>query len=141
MVDPSPRQTWTFVGALAMLVVVSAGAFGAHGLKSHLDAEAMGWWETGTRYLAWHALGLFVVDRVRSRVGGLCLLAGMVLFSGSLYLMALTGQRWLGAVTPLGGTAWFVGWVVIARAAWRGRSGEQGALDEPEAADDHHAGG
>jgi uncharacterized membrane protein YgdD (TMEM256/DUF423 family) len=83
-----------------MALAVAAGAFGAHGLEGRLSAEALDWWHTAARYHAWHAL---------------CI--GLVLFSGSLYLMALTGHRWLGAITPLGGTAWIVAWVVLATAA------------------------
>ena len=79
----------------------------------------------GTAWHAWHGLGLFVVGWMsqwsarprRVSIAGWCLCIGLVLFSGSLYLMALTGHRWLGAITPLGGTAWIVAWIVLAGAA------------------------
>jgi uncharacterized membrane protein YgdD (TMEM256/DUF423 family) len=110
-----------------MALFVAAGAFGAHGLKDRLSEQALGWWETGARYHAWHAMALFVVDwlhhrGLRVRTSGLLMVAGLLLFSGSLYVMALTGQRWLGAVTPLGGTAWIIGWIGLAVAAARGHS-------------------
>ena len=108
-----------------MALAVAAGAFGAHGLEKRVSAEALEWWNTAARYHAWHALGLFAVawisqwsarpSRVALAAWGLCI--GLVLFCGSLYLMALTGHRWLGAITPLGGTAWIVAWVVLATAA------------------------
>ena len=117
---------WTVVGAIAMALAVGCGAFGAHGLKARLDPEAMGWWQTAANYHLVHGLGLFAVDAVARRGGGgvveasgWCLLAGLLLFSGSLYAMALGGPRWLGAVTPIGGTAWLVGWVLLAAGAWR----------------------
>lgn len=117
------------IGAAAMALAVGLGAFGAHGLKHHLDAQALGWWDTGTRYLAWHALGLLAIDRVaaqgdplKAHLAGALMVAGIVLFSGSLYTMALTDQRWLGAVTPLGGTAWIVAWLALALAARKGVS-------------------
>lgn len=115
---------WTFVGAVAMAAAVGLGAFGAHGLKRHLTDEALAWWNTGVRYHAWHALGLLVVDRFAqgathrlSLVAGSLFTGGIMLFSGSLYTLALTDMRWLGMVTPLGGTAWIVGWIALALAA------------------------
>ncbi len=115
---------WARTGAVAMALAVAAGAFGAHGLAERLHADALEWWHTAARYHAWHALGLFAVSWIgdwsarprRVAVAGWCLCIGLVLFSGSLYLMALTGHRWLGAITPLGGTAWIVAWVVLATA-------------------------
>jgi uncharacterized membrane protein YgdD (TMEM256/DUF423 family) len=117
--------SWARTGALAMALAVGFGAFGAHGLKDRLDPEALEWWRTAARYHAWHGLGLFAVSWIehwtetprRVRIAGWCLCIGLVLFSGSLYLMALTGHRWLGAITPLGGTAWIVAWIILATAA------------------------
>ncbi len=119
---------WAFAGAIAMGLMVAFGAFGAHGLERHVSEEAMSWWETAAQYHAWHGLGLFAVGWVgqwsahprRVFVAGAGLCIGLVLFSGSLYLMALTGHRWLGAITPLGGTAWIVAWIFLARAARKG---------------------
>lgn len=115
-----------FWGAVSMAAVVGLGAFGAHLLKAKLSPEALGWWHTGVLYQALHALGLFAVDRVRAGGGGrLASGAGMafglgtLLFSGSLYVMALSGLRWLGAITPLGGTAFIAGWICLALAARR----------------------
>lgn len=115
---------WAALGAWALAIGVAFGAFGAHALKKRLGAEALGWWGTATQYHFVHALGLFAVAWVATWSGhprlvttaGFALLGGLVLFSGSLYAMALTDQRWLGAVTPLGGTAWIVGWVCLALA-------------------------
>ncbi|AKU98875.1 hypothetical protein AKJ09_05539 [Labilithrix luteola] len=114
------------VGFLA----VALGAFGAHGLKARLAPLADGvqrleWWNTGAHYQAIHALALGLVAYLASRssstavtVAAIAFLAGVLLFSGSLYLMTLTGLRWLGAVTPLGGLAFLVGWASIFVAAW-----------------------
>ncbi len=117
-------MNWSVLGAAAMAVGVAAGAFGAHGLKARLDEQAMAWWHTAAQYHFIHALGLFAVDAVARRgasvsLAGWALVVGLVLFSGSLYVMALTGLRWLGAVTPIGGTAWIVGWIALAVAASR----------------------
>ena len=122
---------WVAAGAGAMALFVALGAFGAHGLKARVSPQALGWWETGARYHAWHAMALFVVAGLelrglKVRAPGLFFVAGLVLFSGSLYAMALTGQRWLGAVTPLGGTAWIIGWVWLSVVAAR-RSGSRSA--------------
>lgn len=117
---------FTFVGALLMAMVVGLGAFGAHALKARLGAEALAWWHTGVLYQALHALGLLAVDRVAAggggrptQVAGVAFLVGMALFSGSLYVMALTDLRVLGRVTPLGGLSFIVGWVALAVGARR----------------------
>ena len=111
-------------GALSAGLAVLLGAFAAHALKSRLAPEALAVFETGVRYHLVHALGLLAAawaatrfDPTRAARGGWLLLAGTVLFSGSLYLLALTGVRWLGLVTPLGGVAFIVGWVVLALSA------------------------
>ncbi len=100
---------------------VALGAFGAHGLKTRLTPEMLAIYETGVRYHLVHALGLFAAawlageDQGRAaRLAGLLLVIGILIFSGSLYLLALTGIRTLGAVTPLGGVAWIAAWVIIA---------------------------
>jgi uncharacterized membrane protein YgdD (TMEM256/DUF423 family) len=98
---------------------VALGAFGAHGLKDVLDAQALGWWQTGVQYQMWHAVALVAMAAmrgVRSGLPAVLIGAGVLLFSGSLYAMALTGARWLGAVTPLGGLAMIAGWCLL---AWR----------------------
>ncbi|MCB1182358.1 DUF423 domain-containing protein [bacterium] len=113
------------------LLAVALGAFGAHGLKSSLAgaadaAQRLEWWETAARYQMYHALALGLLAWLASRiawgglaVGGWAFLAGIVLFSGSLYAMTLTGVRALGAVTPVGGLGLIVGWVVVVLAALR----------------------
>lgn len=104
--------------ALAGLGVV-LGAFGAHGLKSVLDAERLGWWQTGVQYQVWQGLALVALSAApldRLRLPAWLLGAGAIVFSFSLYAMALTGWRWLGAVTPFGGLAMILGWAVL---VWR----------------------
>ena len=114
-------------GALSAAVAVGTGAFAAHGLKARLTPEALAVFETGARYQMYAALGLMGAAWAAARFasplatwGGWLLLAGTVLFSGSLYALALTGVRGLGAVTPLGGVAFIAGWVLLAVAALRG---------------------
>ena len=116
----------TILAALNMIAAVGAGAFGAHGLKRMLAPDLLAIWQTGMLYHLVHALGLFVVALLGARFGstllstaGAVMFAGIVLFSGSLYLLALTGTRWLGAVTPLGGVAFLAAWALVAWAACR----------------------
>jgi uncharacterized membrane protein YgdD (TMEM256/DUF423 family) len=112
------------LGALSALLSVGAGAFGAHALRSRLSPEYLAVFETAARYQMYHALGLLAVAWAVSRwPGGMAQWAGWlfvlgtVLFSGSLYALALTGVRWLGAVTPLGGVAFLLGWLCLALSA------------------------
>lgn len=113
------------LAALNMIAAVGAGAFGAHGLKQTLSTDMLAVWQTGVLYHLAHALGLFVVALLVARYGsgmtiaGWIMFAGIVIFSGSLYLLAVTGARWLGAITPLGGVAFLVAWAWVAWAAWR----------------------
>jgi uncharacterized membrane protein YgdD (TMEM256/DUF423 family) len=123
---PRLERTFFGIGALSGLIAVAAGAFGAHALKARLAPDLLAVFETGARYQLYHALALGLVAWAASRwpgaapaVAGWAFLAGTVLFSGSLYVLALTGQRWLGAITPLGGVAFLVGWAALAWAAWR----------------------
>lgn len=119
---------WLAVGAAAMLLGVVAGAFGAHGLASQLDARSLQTFETAVRYHLIHGLGLLALGLlVRGGIGapaamaGFLMTAGIVLFSGSLYWLALGGPSWLGPVTPLGGLCLIAGWgglfVAVVRAA------------------------
>ncbi|NIM61074.1 MAG: DUF423 domain-containing protein [Acidobacteria bacterium] len=108
-------------------VGVALGAFGAHGLKTRVSPEMLAVFETAVRYHLIHALGLLAVGWAAERwsgpwiqASGALLLAGILVFSGSLYLMTFTGARWLGAITPLGGLAFIAGWVSLAIAAFRG---------------------
>jgi uncharacterized membrane protein YgdD (TMEM256/DUF423 family) len=114
------------VGTVSAFVGVAAGAFGAHGLKSRLDAEMLATFEVGARYQMYHAFALMAASWAQTRwpgtlpvVGGWLFIAGTLLFSGSLYLLSLTGTRWLGAITPLGGLAFLGGWLCLALAAWK----------------------
>jgi uncharacterized membrane protein YgdD (TMEM256/DUF423 family) len=107
-------------GALLAGLGVTAGAFGAHGLRAILNEAALGWWETAVRYQMWHALALMILAVLPlRRIGWSALLmgAGTLIFSGTLYAMALTDLRWLGAVTPLGGLLMIAGWAALAYAA------------------------
>jgi uncharacterized membrane protein YgdD (TMEM256/DUF423 family) len=115
------------LGALSALVAVAAGAFGAHALRNRLAPDTLSVFESSARYQMYHALALLAVAWVVSRwpsgaavTAGWLFVAGTVIFSGSLYLLSLTGQRWLGAVTPLGGLAFILGWAALAWAALRG---------------------
>lgn len=121
-------KTWFALGACLMAMGVMAGAFGAHALRDHLPPDLLAIYETGARYQLIHALGLLAVglaaDRRPSRkldTGAWLLAAGILLFSGSLYALALTGNKSLGMVTPLGGLCWIVGWVMIGSAALEDR--------------------
>ncbi len=105
--------------AFAFLGVV-AGAFGAHGLKSRLSAEMLDVFEVAVRYQMYHALALLLLAAMLPRIapgvanlGGWLFVAGILIFSGSLYMLVFTGQRWLGAVTPLGGLAFLAGWICL----------------------------
>lgn len=114
------------LGALSALISVAAGAFGAHALRARLSPELLGVFETGARYQMYHAVGLFAAAWALTRWpgpwparAGRLFVAGTLLFSGSLYALALSGVRWLGAVTPLGGVAFLAGWICLALAARR----------------------
>ena len=114
------------LGALNAALAVVLGAFGAHGLKARVDAALLDTWATASLYHFHHALALLLVGVLAKQFGGAgvvaagwTLFAGMLIFSGSLYLLVLSGQRWLGAVTPIGGTAMIVGWLMLAWALWR----------------------
>lgn len=113
-------------GSLSAGVAVLAGAFGAHALRQRLPSELLAAFETGARYQMYHALALLFVawavaqwPSASVRAVGWLFLGGTVLFSGSLYLLALTGARWWGAVTPLGGVLFLAGWLLLAVAIWR----------------------
>ena len=105
-------------GGLAALAAVALGAFGAHALKARVSAEMLAVWHTGVEYHAYHALGLLAVGLVAAQLpesmllkwSGWLMLAGIVLFSGSLYALALSGERWLGAIAPIGGVAFLAAW-------------------------------
>jgi uncharacterized membrane protein YgdD (TMEM256/DUF423 family) len=114
-------------GGVAALLAVAFGAFGAHALKSRVPPEMLSVWHTGIEYHVLHALGLLAVglvaihlpDSALLRWSGWLMLAGIVLFSGSLYALALSGERWLGAVTPVGGLAFLAAWALFVAAVLR----------------------
>lgn len=114
-------RTCAVTGACSGLVATLAGAFGAHVLRARLPTDLLQAFETGARYHMYHALALFVVAWAVTqwptkliRLSGWLFLAGTVMFSGSLYLLALTGQTWWGAVTPVGGMLLLGGWAALA---------------------------
>jgi uncharacterized membrane protein YgdD (TMEM256/DUF423 family) len=123
---PDVRSPWIALGALNAAVAVGAGAFAAHGLRERLDARALEVFETGARYQMYHAFAIVLAGLAASSLGrgaataGWIFQAGIVLFSGSLYVLALTGIKGLGAITPLGGLAFIAGWLWLAWSAWRG---------------------
>lgn len=109
-------------GAILGGLAVALGAFGAHALQSRIGAEALGWWHTAVEYQMWHALAILAVglSGLRwARLPAWLFAAGSVVFCGTLYAIALGAPRWLGAITPLGGLAMIVGWVVLAIRATR----------------------
>jgi uncharacterized membrane protein YgdD (TMEM256/DUF423 family) len=128
-VQPVARLFVALGGINAALAVIF-GAFGAHALKARISPEMLAVYHTGSQYHFYHALGLLLIGLLAShfqneralQLSGFLMLAGIVLFSGSLYLLALTGITWLGAVTPLGGVSFIAAWVVLAVAALRATS-------------------
>jgi uncharacterized membrane protein YgdD (TMEM256/DUF423 family) len=117
-------------GALSAFIGVAAGAFGAHGLKNRIDIEMLAVFEVAVRYQMYHAFGLIAAAWVQSKwpstfaaAGGWLFIVGTILFSGSLYVMSVGGTKWLGAVTPAGGLAFLAGWLCLALAGWRVRTG------------------
>ncbi len=111
------------LGALLSGLSVAAGAFGAHALRERVEPRMLEVFETAARYQMYHGLALLAVAYACSRwpstlvsISGWLFVAGIVLFSGSLYVMTFTGARWLGAVTPLGGVCWIVAWLLLALA-------------------------
>ena len=117
---------WFRIGCVFMFLAVALGAFGAHSLRVRLPPEMLAVFETGVRYHFYHALGLFAVSWLTERQAsslaagaGWSFTIGILVFSGSLYVLSVTGQRWLGAVTPLGGLAFLVGWALLFLASFR----------------------
>jgi uncharacterized membrane protein YgdD (TMEM256/DUF423 family) len=119
---PQTAKLFILLGALAGAAGVVLGAFGAHALKARLAPDLLAVWQTAVQYHFWHALGLVAIGVLALHLpasaalkwAGWLMVAGLVLFSGSLYVLALSGARWLGAVTPFGGAAWIGAWVLLA---------------------------
>lgn len=115
------------LGAINGALAVMLGAFGAHGLRNRVEESLLQTWATASEYHFYHALALLLTGLLIRQFGevstlvtaGWVLFIGMLVFSGSLYVLVLSGQRWLGAVTPLGGTALIVGWALLAWGLWK----------------------
>jgi uncharacterized membrane protein YgdD (TMEM256/DUF423 family) len=119
-------RLFLLLGSLSAFVAVGAGAFGAHALRARLPADLLAVFDTAARYQLSHALALLAVAWACSRWparafrwSGWCFVAGTLIFCGSLYALALTGQRGLGALAPIGGLAFLAGWALLAWGAWR----------------------
>ena len=115
------------LGSLSGMLSVVFGAFGAHALKNRLDDYALGVFDTAVQYQFYHSFALLAVgiialsqpDTMLLRSSGWLFLLGILIFSGSLYILSLTGVRWLGAITPLGGLAFIAGWACLAVSGWK----------------------
>jgi uncharacterized membrane protein YgdD (TMEM256/DUF423 family) len=120
-------KTFLFLGSLNALIGVALGAFGAHGLKSKVAPEMLTVWNTAVQYHLIHALGLLLIaifmhlmpGTALIKVAGWAIFIGIILFSGSLYAMVLTDTKPLGIITPIGGVAFLVGWLMLVVAAWQ----------------------
>jgi len=117
-------KTFLLLGAVAAFLAVTLGAFGAHALRGRLSPDMLAVFQTGVQYHVYHALALILVSAIMGRMSGWliqtagwCFVAGIVLFSGSLYLLAATGVTVVGAITPIGGLAFLIGWACLAFAA------------------------
>ncbi len=125
--DYTYARLFLLLASISGFLAVGLGAFGAHGLRARLTPEMMAIFQTGVQYHFYHtiallAVGLFAMHSPQIgllRVAGWLFVAGILVFSGSLYVLALSGIRWLGAITPIGGTAFLIGWVTLAMAALR----------------------
>ncbi|MDP6339564.1 MAG: DUF423 domain-containing protein [Candidatus Marinimicrobia bacterium] len=113
-------KNWIILGASLAALAVILGAFGAHGLKSKVSPEDLAIFETGVRYHMYHALGLILIGILgfhynadMIQLPAVLLSVGILVFSGSLYILVLTGLRWMGAITPIGGIALIAGWVML----------------------------
>ncbi len=122
------KSNWFALGAIVAAIGVALGAFGAHALKSRVTEDLLAVFEIGVRYQMYHAMALLAVGWAASRWPGIWITAsgwlftvGILVFSGSLYLMTFSGARWLGAITPIGGLCFILGWTALAVTALRGR--------------------
>ncbi|QQK81746.1 DUF423 domain-containing protein [Salicibibacter cibi] len=120
-------KTLLVIGAIMAALAVAIGAFGAHGLEGSVSERMLENYQTGVQYHMFHALGIIAVGLTAAVIGGSALLGwagslmllGIIVFSGSLYTMALTGMTWLGAITPIGGVAFIAGWILLMIAAFK----------------------
>ncbi|MBL7971347.1 MAG: DUF423 domain-containing protein [Prolixibacteraceae bacterium] len=123
------NQTNLIAGAIFMTLAVLLGAFGAHALKKILSADMLAIYQTAVQYQFYHALGLLAVGIIGLhypskwvRLSGIFLTAGIVIFSGSLYVLALSEIKTIGAITPIGGTAFIIGWILLAVGIWKAKN-------------------
>ena len=114
-------KIWIIAGAILLALAIVLGAFGAHIIKSKVSPEDLSIFETGVRYHAYNALGLLLIGHIGFHVHqnvivipALMITAGIIIFSGSLYILVLSGVRWLGSITPIGGLSFIAGWVLLA---------------------------
>ena len=119
-------KTFIILASMFSFIGVALGAFAAHALKDKLPADMFAIWEVGVRYHMYHALGLFAVAWVATQfpeanvsVSGWLFVCGIIIFSGSLYALGLSGMRWFGAITPIGGLCFLVGWLWLGWSVWR----------------------
>lgn len=122
-------KLFVILGSLNLFIGVALGAFGAHGLRARVPVEMLEIWHTAVEYQLVHALGLLALGLVLTHLvgaigiaatAGWLMLAGIIIFSGSLYVLVLTGARWLGAVTPFGGVLFLLAWLLLAWGVWKG---------------------
>lgn len=122
-------KLFVFLGSMNLFVGVALGAFGAHGLRARVSPEMLDVWHTAVEYQFVHALGLLALGSLLPQLtgptaavstAGWLMLAGIIIFSGSLYGLVLSGARWLGAVTPFGGVLFLLAWLMFAWGIWRG---------------------
>lgn len=121
------QKLFLIIGSIAMALAVGLGAFGAHSLKEMLTDEMLDIFETGVKYHFYHAIGLLVIAFVAQLIpdssllqwSGWLMLAGIFIFSGSLYILSISGIRWMGAITPIGGLCFIVAWILLALASWQ----------------------
>jgi uncharacterized membrane protein YgdD (TMEM256/DUF423 family) len=116
--------------SILLALAVAIGAFGAHGLKTHLSNEMLQTYKTGVEYHFYHALGLLLIGVLSVSYpssllnwSAILLTVGIILFSGSLYVLAITGIKWLGAITPFGGLSFIAGWVLLFVSIWKNLPG------------------
>lgn len=120
-------KLFLLLGSTSALLAVLLGAFGAHALKKQLSADMLSIFQTGVQYHFYHALGLLAVGLVATQIpessalkySGWLMFIGILIFSGSLYLLSISGVRWLGAITPIGGVAFITGWALLAYAIYQ----------------------
>ncbi|MEY8744679.1 DUF423 domain-containing protein [Bacillales bacterium AN1005] len=126
------QRKWMMLGAILTMLSVAIGAFGAHIVKEHIDAKALATYETGVQYHMIHAVALLIVGLTAGQLGesaklrwsARLLLIGIIVFSGSLYVLSTTGIKILGAITPIGGVAFIAGWLLFALDVWQRGKGQ-----------------